>query len=511
MKKSFIYILAAASVFSCGKAELSEPTLKGESIDLTIPETRVGLGDDGNYVFEDGDVIIAVATNGSIAELTNSGDAVNSFSGTFSKPLEDSKSIDLYYNCCDANGNVAYEQNGRPWLQAKDNAVNRDTENHIVLTSEMKAPAGVRTVAILSDVVKSIDFHANEKAVSTFADGAFSGENNVSVSLKDNAAFVNVPAGMTGGFWMKMTNEAGESMYKSWSNVTVDGNKGIKVSEFTPASVKLDVAITGFATSYSYYVGGGEVSGKDVNKANSVSNDWMGEGKASYTIERSGIPAKLLTFKSFTLVVDGDDFTYKADAEGKDIEVGDTTGHTTWGQKDITATVVYESADGIEYTGTATVTRHITGLPYVANPPKNSGDNPWKAVSGSTSKMTYDNYIFWTDSYVNLATTGGKPQIASPKFHIPSGEELKVNVGTKITLTAISPFGNLNVGNGYNLQIWNDDNNHLYDAQFYKNQTLETTFDNAIMTTNTSTWNIAYTYTMQGPKNHIYYFNINYR
>ncbi len=497
MKKLIILISTAVAVFSCNKADLNEPALKGESIDLTIPETRVGLGDDGNYMFEDGDVIIAVATNGSVARLTNSADARNSFSGTFSKPLEESKNIDLYYNCCGADGKPAYTQNGRPWLQAKDNTVVRDEENHIVLSAEFKAPSEVRSVAILSDVIKSIEFHANEASVSSFDGSSFSGEKTVSADLKDNAAFVNVPAGMT-GFWMKMTNESGESMFKSWSSVTVDGNKAVKVSEFTPASVKLNVSITGFPTSYSYYIGDESTSGKDVNAANAVTNDWMGAGKATYTIERSGIPAKLLKFKSFTLVVDGENFT-RTGNEGEVIDMEATTGHTTWGQKDIKATVVYESADGTEYTGEATVTRHITGLPYIANPPKNSGDNPWKKRSSG---------LFHTNFYndrVELYGSSSAPEIISPSFYIPA-DEIPVSVSTKITRNSYGTIGS------YNLQIWNDLNNYIYNQSFNKNQTLETTFNNALMTSDKNSWHIQYTYTMtKGPVTTIYYFNIKYR
>lgn len=498
MKKLLISILAAAAIFSCSKADLNEPALKGESIDLTIPETRVGLGEDGNYVFEDGDVIIAVATNGSVAKLTNSADAKNSFSGTFTKPLEDSESIDLYYNCRDEDGKVSYTQNGRPWLEAKDNAVVRDEERHIVLSAELKAPAKVRAVAVLSDVVKSIDFHANEASVNSFNGEEFSGENNVSVSLKNNAAFVNVLEGMT-GFWMKMTNEAGESMYKSWSNVTVDENKAVKVSEFTPASVKLNVSITGFPTSYSYYIGDEGTSVKDVNEANKVSNDWMGAGKATYTIERSGIPASLLKFDSFTLVVDGEKFTYTGE-EGKAIDQDVTTGHNTWGQKDIKATVVYKSlADGTEYTGEATITRHITGLPYVANPPKNSGDNPWKKRASGLFHANFN------DNYVELYGSSSAPEIISPTFHIPSGE-VPVSISTKIARNSYGTLGS------YNLQIWNDSSNYIYNQAFSKNQTLEATFNNGIMTSEKNSWHIQYTYTMtKGPVTTIYYFNINYR
>lgn len=95
-----------AVLVSCGKEALPVETPKGEAVALTIaPGTKVGI--EGNeYVFEAGDKIIAVAENGSIAELNNSESTVDKFNGTFSEPLGGSKFIDLYYNCncCDAEG-----------------------------------------------------------------------------------------------------------------------------------------------------------------------------------------------------------------------------------------------------------------------------------------------------------------------------------------------------------------------------------------------------------------------
>lgn len=85
-----------AVLVSCGKEALPSDRPKGEAVALTIaPGTKVGI--EGNeYVFEAGDKIIAVAENGSIAELSNSEPTVDRFNGTFSEPLGDSKFIDLY-------------------------------------------------------------------------------------------------------------------------------------------------------------------------------------------------------------------------------------------------------------------------------------------------------------------------------------------------------------------------------------------------------------------------------
>ena len=202
-----------------------------------------------------------------------------------------------------------------------------------------------------------------------------------------------------------------------------------------PVSVTFDVNISGFPTSYSYYAANEGIEGisaKDVAKANSISNDWMGSGSASYVMTSTGIPSRLLTFESFTLSVDGKEYVSSEAGSsrkeaGTPIVVEATTGHNSWGQKDITATVTYKDVEGNEYTATKTITRHITGLPYVAAPPKDNGDNPW-----TSNYAVLLNHVTFSADNVALSATSRAPAITSPAFHIP--EELDVTVNTNHSL-----------------------------------------------------------------------------
>lgn len=97
------------------------------------------------------------------------------------------------------------------------------------------------------------------------------------------------------------------------------------------------------------------------------------------------------------------------------------------GQKDITATVTYKNVEGNEYTATKTITRHITGLPYVAAPPKNNGNNKWE----SNYKWGRNQITFSADN-VALSGISKVPSITSPAFHIP--EKLDVTVNTNHSL-----------------------------------------------------------------------------
>lgn len=493
-----------AVLVSCGKEALPSDRPKGEAVALTIaPGTKVGI--EGNeYVFEAGDKIIAVAENGSIAELSNSESTVDRFNGTFSEPLGDSKFIDLYYNCCDAKGNVSYAQNGKPWLEAAKSGYDRNDDGIIRISAALTAPSGVRTIGVTSTCgATAVDFHANSVSVSTFDGTSFAGEKSITgISLKGGPVFVNVPAGMNDGFWLKFTDAEGRAMYKKYASTTaIDQNYKVNVSEFVPVNVDFNVSVSGFATSYSYYAANEGIEGidaKDVNAANAVANDWMGAGKATFSVSKEGIPSSLLKFDSFTLVVDGEAFTYSGDESGE-INVEATPGHTTWGQKNITATVKYKTEDGQEFSASKTITRQITGLPYVAAPPKNSGDNPWKGSGSGTE-------IKWGNDHVTLTGWVSKPYITSPSFHVPT--DIPVSMSTKVSRdnkwTSSSVYDK-------NLQIWINENSKAYDSQLKKNSTYEGTINSQTMTSTYNTWTVKYTYGGQFPETYVYYFNINYR
>ena len=424
MRKILTFAAILAAAISCNKAEIIVPNKPlGDSVTLTVTSTKVGI--DGNsYVFEPGDRIFAKSSNGSTATLSNTADAPGTFSGTFSGPVSDDAAIDLSYNC------DGFTQNGKPWLSAHDEQFSRDSDGRILLNAEFSAPAGVRAIAITTGFDATVDFHA-KSPVSGFDGKTFSGNASVtglSVSAANGfTTFVNVPDGLEGGFYLKFSDSEARSMFKSYaSGSVISQNTRVSVNEFVPANVQFDVNISGFPTSYSYYAANEGIEGisaKDVSKANSISNDWMGSGSASYTMTSTGIPSRLLAFESFTLSVDGKEYAAKA---GTPIVVEATPDHT-WGQKDITATVTYKDVEGKEYTATKTITRHITGLPYVAAPPKNKGDNPW-----DSNYALWLNQITFSADNVALSATSRAPAITSPAFHIP--EELDVTVNTNHSL-----------------------------------------------------------------------------
>lgn len=400
MKKQYIAAFSCILAAACSKAELNEvePGSSGECITLTLPQTKVAISGD-SYQFELDDEITAIASNGSRATLkpnaASSGahTATNYFTGTFDKPVADGSTISFYYNAKSIadNGTATFEQNGDPWLVSTGNNFTRTEDRQISVAATLAAPENVRAIAVIftdNEGIESFEFHAKDQSIKlgTFDGTSFSGNSTVSQNVLSHQSegiefmrsnIVYVPKDMEGGFWIKAI-KGQQAMYKSYATKNPIENTTVAIGSFVPAKVDIDVKISGFATSYSYSKGIDGVA-QSIATANSKSNDWMDEGKATYTISREGIPAALLTFDSFKLTVDGKEYT--GDEATKAISVAAGNGHTTWGQKDIVATVVYKDLDGNEYTGTQTIVRHITGLPYAANGVDLSGTKESESIS----------------------------------------------------------------------------------------------------------------------------------
>ena len=446
MKKQYIAAFACILAAACSKAELNEvdPGFSGESMTLTLPQTKVAVSGD-SYQFELDDEITAIASNGSRATLkpnaASSGThtATNYFTGTFDKPVADGSTISFYYNAKSIadNGTATFEQNGDPWLVSTGNNFTRIEDRQISVTATLAAPENVRAIAVIftdNEGIESFEFHAKDQSIElgTFDGTSFSGNSTVSQNVLSHQSegielmrsnIVYVPKDMEGGFWIKAV-KGQQAMYKSYATKNPIENTTVAIGSFVPAKVDIDVKISGFATSYSYAKGIDGVA-QSIATANSKSNDWMDEGKAVCTITKSGIPSTLLSVKSVSMLVNGEEYSKDYTDDGNNTFTLHKTAHTKWEQKNVSVKVVYSTPDGLEFEGTSnTLTRHITGLPYAANPPKDSGDNAW-------SKSSWN--VKLESSYVQLgAVTGtGEPSIKSPTFNMPAAVDITIKSDVK--------------------------------------------------------------------------------
>lgn len=85
-----------------------------------------------------------------------------------------------------------------------------------------------------------------------------------------------------------------------------------------------------------------------------------------------------------------------------------------WQKHALSATV---SFDGVEQTSSP-LDCHVTGLPYRANPPSNSGEHPWTEDQENWGVE----YFNWRESEIEMYVdnlTGDYLRIGSPRFHMP--------------------------------------------------------------------------------------------
>lgn len=108
------------------------------------------------------------------------------------------------------------------------------------------------------------------------------------------------------------------------------------------------------------------------------------------------------------------------------IEVDDETGNS-WGQHTLLATFTF---DGVAIQGSTVC--HITGLPYTANPPKNSGNYLW-----SSNFQNALNTIDWGSSEVHLEGISRKALITSPAFQVPANIGVKLIVSTQMRTMSV--------------------------------------------------------------------------
>ena len=87
-----------------------------------------------------------------------------------------------------------------------------------------------------------------------------------------------------------------------------------------------------------------------------------------------------------------------------------------WQKHVLTATVSFD-----DVISPSSLDCHVTGLPYRAEPPRNTGNNPWRIIQNGTI-----NYIEFNDTYVLLRSDGSDPIIGSSPFYIPDNINFKL-------------------------------------------------------------------------------------
>lgn len=194
----------------------------GEKIIISLAQTKVSLDGEGNYQFDGGEEIYVKASTGAVATLRNSESDKNVFTGEFNDVLgKDSETFDFYFNCTEDTK----VQNGQPWLSATvtGNRAASSEYSYELEGVQLKQLDGYVCLAINSSYPCSVDFHTLGTALPT-------GETTISgiqfASENNKPYFVNIASGMTGGFYLTVTNPEGQKMYTSYgTSATITSNQ----------------------------------------------------------------------------------------------------------------------------------------------------------------------------------------------------------------------------------------------------------------------------------------------
>ena len=160
-------------------------------------------------------------------------------------------------------------------------------------------------------------------------------------------------------------------------------------------------------TSYSVY----KNSGADAANAT--------DGSSIFDINATAnIASEILTNPNYSEILK---VTYTTDSgqNSGELSYGTVTRFNSiaWQKHVLTASI---SFDGVVKESNP-IDCHVTGLPYRAAPPRNTGDNPWRIIQNGSL-----NYIEFNDTYVLLKSDGSDPIIGSSPFYIPDNINFKL-------------------------------------------------------------------------------------
>ena len=120
-------------------------------------------------------------------------------------------------------------------------------------------------------------------------------------------------------------------------------------------------------------------------------------------------------------ILDNDNYSYSASytLDGSETTAGDKVGQS-WGEHKITATYTF---DGVTVTSPEELVCYITGLPYKAVPPTNSGNHAWSIDNGRENVTFADTYLMLRGCLSTSVTF--VPKVNSPSFSIPTDVNIK--------------------------------------------------------------------------------------
>lgn len=296
--------------------------------------------------------------------------------------------------------------------------------------------------------------------------------------------------------WPYLPADSGES-YKIRASVTMTDGEVIttEVPCAVPATPDFTVSMNSY-TSYDKYAGTNGIS-KNLNDAN-----FNCDPSTIYNVGASwGISLNLMKNTNYLktlLVTDNGAELRKYVVDIFDAnQFYETISGCEWRAHELKASVTIVG----KTCSANSRTHHVTGLPHSVQPPKNTGSNPWLDNQGNNT---------WAADCVKLFYEAGKyPRIISPTFHVPS--DINVSVSTKVYreyFWASVSKGDIRI---YRYNVSTGAESKIYKASLAREETLETTWNNVVMTSAYNSYYIQYDYMADTGETNVYYFNVYYR
>lgn len=244
---------------------------------------------------------------------------------------------------------------------------------------------------------------------------------------------------------------------------TLNGVAETKTVNVTVPAPEFTVSASAY-TSYSKYLEG------DVDAANACAPESMYDIRLSVSISEAVLAQVSMTSNKGTIYkADGSSYVAVSN-ESPSSPVFYTLPELAgcpWGSYTLNAEATF---DGVTATS-PTKPLHITGLPYKAAPPKNSGDYPWTVEhvpSGNTNISWESNMVWFADQ---TASGDDCYRIGSPVFNVPASINVSTSVsakGRKVWPVTYNVDTRVYVGDGYYsfTAQYNDDqfSNYTNDA-----------------------------------------------
>lgn len=178
-------------------------------------------------------------------------------------------------------------------------------------------------------------------------------------------------------------------------------------ADFTSPAPEFSVNTPSAYTNYNTYINSG------AEAANAQ------DGSTIYGISNNGVTISDEILKKYASLAKGYSYTI-----GNNPATAGDNANQTWGAHNVFAKFTF---DNVTVESPALIC-HVTGLPYTAAPPTNSGKHPWSATRSSTN-------VDWNGDNVQLnaarSTSGNLVAlIQSPTFHLPTN----INIASESTV-----------------------------------------------------------------------------